>query len=131
MKTKKRTLDSFFVPTKKPRSGEDESDDYERNPKSAAFDNELISLRVSEHSTYPFPISHLPDSVSSSLSSLPSIPGRVINNQADLDLVHYRPYIPRNLARELFEFLRGCLPFYRVEYKIKRSGVETLVKTPR
>ena len=57
--------------------------------------------------------------------------GRAINNQADLDLVYYEPYIPKYLEREVFQFLRKELPFYRVEYKIKRYGVETDIRTPR
>jgi hypothetical protein len=99
--------------------------------KSPPVDNEQIPLGQSDHFTYPFPIPHLPDSVSSGLGSLPSTVGKIINNQADLDLLYFQPYIPKDLARDLFEFLRKQLPFYRVEYKIKRSGVETQVKTPR
>jgi hypothetical protein len=39
--------------------------------------------------------------------------------------------VPRDLAKRLFAFLRTELPFYRVEYSIKRGGVETRVRTPR
>ncbi|KAG6031683.1 hypothetical protein E4U41_007481 [Claviceps citrina] len=35
------------------------------------------------------------------------------------------------MAKQLFEFLRAELPFYRVEYDIKRGGVQTHIKTPR
>lgn len=31
----------------------------------------------------------------------------------------------------MFQFLRQELPFYRVEYKIKRGGIEAQIKTPR
>jgi len=81
--------------------------------------------------TYPFPIPHLPSRISSSLSSLPSMTGKVIDDQVDLDLFYFQPYVPKYLESEFFEFLRGELPFYRVEYKIKRGGVETQIRTPR
>jgi hypothetical protein len=54
-----------------------------------------------------------------------------MNDQADLDLLYFQPYIPKYLERQLFEFLRGQLPFYRVEYKIRRGNVETQIRTPR
>lgn len=85
----------------------------------------------SYHSTYPFPIPLFPKSFSPELASLPSTIGRAINDQPDLDLLYYEPYIPKYLEREVFQFLRKELPFYRVEYKIKRYGVETDIKTPR
>jgi alkylated DNA repair dioxygenase AlkB len=85
----------------------------------------------STHETYPFPIPHLPTSISSSLSSLPSTIGKNINNQPDLDLIYFQPYIPKYLTRELFQFLRAKLPFYRVEYDITRGGISSHVRTPR
>jgi alkylated DNA repair dioxygenase AlkB len=39
--------------------------------------------------------------------------------------------MPARAARQLFEFLRAELPFYRVEYDIQRGGVSTHVRTPR
>ncbi len=94
-----------------------------------------FSLQVlnpfSKHHTYPFPIPDFPQSISSSLYSLPSTIGKVVNDQANLDLLYFQPYIPKYLERELFLFLRGQLPFYRVEYKIKRGGMETQIRTPR
>lgn len=54
-----------------------------------------------------------------------------MNDQLDLDLLYFQPYIPKYLEREVFQFLRSQLPFYRVEYKIKRYGVETDIRTPR
>jgi hypothetical protein len=80
---------------------------------------------------YPFPISNLPKSTTAELSSLPAMPGREIQDQADLDLIYYEPYLPIYMARELFEFLRSELPFYRVQYTIKRGGLETRINTPR
>jgi hypothetical protein len=143
--SKKRTLDSFFAPvTKKARREEDAAG---RDNDTGAGDSVVVSrlfmhmdrcLRFqqtsnnfSEHSTYPFPIPHLPISVSSSLSFLPSTVGKVMNDQPDLDVLYFQPYIPKYVERQLFEFLGGQLPFYRVEYKIKRGNIETQIRTPR
>lgn len=65
------------------------------------------------------------------MSSLPATIGRVINDQPDLDLLYFEPYVPNYLAKDLFNFLRSNLPFYRVKYTIKRFGVETNINTPR
>jgi alkylated DNA repair dioxygenase AlkB len=46
-------------------------------------------------------------------------------------MIYYQPYIPSAIAPGLFEFLRQELPFYRVQYKIKRGPVETQINTPR
>ncbi|KAM0563932.1 hypothetical protein ACHAPJ_000140 [Fusarium lateritium] len=101
--SKKRTLDAFFSPT----------DTY------------------SEHQCYPHPIKNLPASLSKELATLPDQPGREINDQPDLDLLYFEPFITAPVSRRLFEFLRTELPFYRVEYKIKRGGIETQIRTPR
>ncbi|KAK1473488.1 2OG-Fe(II)oxygenase superfamily protein [Colletotrichum abscissum] len=114
--SKKRTLDSFFAPSvKKPRK-EDESSE---------------TVGQSTHANYPIPISELPTSISKELSSLPARPGKDMNDQPDLDLVYFEPYIPSYMAKDLFEFLRSELPFYRVEYDIKRGGFQTHIRTPR
>ncbi|KFH44504.1 Alpha-ketoglutarate-dependent dioxygenase alkB-like protein [Hapsidospora chrysogenum ATCC 11550] len=121
--SKKRTLDAFFgaVP-KKPRTEgcepSNHSDPVPAPPKSY-------------HQNYPFPIAELPESLDRELSSLPARPGREINDQPDLDLLYFQPYIPAYLASRLFKFLRSELPFYRVEYDIKRGGVDTHIRTPR
>jgi len=60
-----------------------------------------------------------------------SNPGKIINDQADLDLLYFQPYMPKVVAKDFFEFLRSELPFYRVDYNIKRGGIETQVRTPR
>ena len=62
---------------------------------------------------------------------LPAHEGRAVDDQPDLDLLVFEPYIPASVARRLFEFLRAELPFYRVEYDIKRGGIETHIRTPR
>jgi hypothetical protein len=127
----KRQITAFFAPiatNKKPRldlsSGE---------PPSA-------------HATYPFPIANLPSSLlfSSRLkqdtgdSSAENTAGAaeeilpmVLNDKPDLDMLHFRPFLQKDLARELYLFLRRELPFYRVTYTIKRDGTDTTVNTPR
>ncbi|KAJ5219612.1 hypothetical protein N7468_008816 [Penicillium chermesinum] len=86
----------------------------------------------STHPTYPFPIPNLPSHIAVGLThSTPGCDPRVINNQPDLDLLYFQPYIPRVTANELFNFLRRELPFYRVQYTIKRGSTETQITTPR
>ncbi|KAF5876154.1 putative alpha-ketoglutarate-dependent dioxygenase alkb [Botrytis fragariae] len=126
MSTAKRTIDSFFKPpAKKPRVSELATTE---EAKSAG---EALEREFTRHPTYPFPIPCLPSSISSELSSFPSTIGKEINDQADLDLLYFEPYIPKYLERQLFHFLRSELPFYRVEYDIRRGGISTHIKTPR
>jgi hypothetical protein len=65
------------------------------------------------------------------MMDFPAKPGRAINDQADLDLLYFEPYIPRSLEKQVFKFLRSELPFYRVKYTITRFGTETQINTPR
>ncbi|KAI9172021.1 DNA oxidative demethylase ALKBH2 [Paramyrothecium foliicola] len=117
--SKKRTLDAFFgAAPKRLRSAVEEP-------------QEIDTAGASYHKQYPFPIKNLPSSLSRELQSLPARPGTVINDQPDLDLLYFEPYVPGYLAKDLFEFLRSELPFYRVEYKIRRGGIETQIRTPR
>jgi hypothetical protein len=90
-----------------------------------------LKTATSSHPSYPFPIKNLPISLAEALALLPGKQGRFVNDQPDLDMVYYKPYIPRDLAKEYFSFLRAELPFYRVKYVIRRFGVETQVRTPR
>ncbi|KAK5987582.1 DNA oxidative demethylase ALKBH2-like protein [Cladobotryum mycophilum] len=121
--SQKRTLDAFFSTTpKRPRTTV--------NQESNGI-GEDESVPESHHIHYPFPIAGLPLSISKELPSLPARPGKEINNEPDLDLLYFEPYVPGYLARQLFDFLRSELPFYRVEYNIKRGGIETSVRTPR
>ncbi|CAH0019448.1 unnamed protein product [Clonostachys rhizophaga] len=114
--SKKRTIDSFFqVPPKKPRIEETTEE----------------TIETTNHVQYPFPIKNLPPSLARDIVSLPARPGKEINDQPDLDLLYFQPYIPSYMAKEFFEFLRLELPFYRVEYDIKRGGISTHIKTPR
>ncbi|KAF2674582.1 DNA repair family protein [Microthyrium microscopicum] len=111
---KKRTLDAFFAPTpsKKVRVSE-------------------TSAPPTTHEAYPFPISQLPTELVDTLGFSPENEGEVINNQPHLDLLYFKPYIPKSITSELFTFLRSELPFYRVKYTIKRYGVSTDINTPR
>ncbi|ROT39738.1 2OG-Fe(II) oxygenase superfamily protein [Sodiomyces alkalinus F11] len=114
--SQKRTLHAFFAPAaKKARLNEDTSN----------------GPRHSDHRHYPCPILDVPQSMSKAIASLPARTGKVIKNQPHLDLLYFEPYIPSDLAKDLFAFLRSELPFYRVEYKINRGGIQTDVRTPR
>lgn len=118
--SRKRSLDAFFV-----------SAASSKKAKREELLSSLGDLPVSTHPTYPFPIPHLPSQISDGLGFAPASEGRVINDQLDLDLVYYQPYIPNEIEHELFEFLRSSLPFYRVQYKIKRGPTEVQINTPR
>ncbi|KIE01849.1 DNA repair family protein, partial [Metarhizium majus ARSEF 297] len=113
----KRTLDAFFTAVPK-RRRENEPDQDAQAGHSA-------------HPAYPFPIANLPALMMRDVASLPARPGRRINDQPDLDLLYFEPYIPAYLGKQMFDFLRSELPFYRVEYDIKRGGYQTHIVTPR
>lgn len=123
MSKRNRTLDSFFgaPPSKKSKPAVEEGHDLER---SGDHD-------VSSHPSYPFSLPHLPSSIRETLNFVPASDGRGINNQPDLDLLYFQPYIPSEITQKLFEFLRRELFFYRVKYTIKRGPTETLINTPR
>ncbi|KAK4168704.1 putative alpha-ketoglutarate-dependent dioxygenase [Cladorrhinum sp. PSN259] len=116
--SKKRTIDSFFA-----------RDPKKQKVTTASEDDDEPSY--STHHTYPFAIRNLSESTTKEIASLPARPGRELNNQPDLDLLYFEPYVPPPLAKQLFHFLRSQLPFYRVEYTIKRGGIETNIRTPR
>ncbi|KAK1246843.1 hypothetical protein MKX08_000645 [Trichoderma sp. CBMAI-0020] len=116
--SQKRTIDAFFGSApKRPRI------DIVEERSTPDGQDEVTT--ASQHRNYPFSITDFPASVSKELSSLPARPARVINNEPDLDLWYYEPYIPEYLARQIFQHLRSELPFYKVEYQIKRGGIET------
>jgi alkylated DNA repair dioxygenase AlkB len=110
---KRGALDTFFIPTapKKPR--------YE------------ASVDKSSHASYPFAIPNLPAPFREQLGFAPTEEGKLMNDQLDLDMVYYQPYMPPTLAPGMFEFYRQELPFYRVQYTIKRGNVATNINTPR
>jgi hypothetical protein len=117
--SQKRTIEAFFQkPAKRLRTSE------------ATVEEESCEA-TSNHSTYPFPVKHFPSHIANVLSEVPASEGRVINDQPDLDLLYFQPYIAKSIERDVFEFLRGELFFYRVQYKIKRGTFETQINTPR
>ncbi|KAI1489539.1 DNA repair family protein-like protein [Biscogniauxia mediterranea] len=147
-----RTIDSFFMSsssltTKKPRTSanpgiqEQECDEIVLKKNDNKTDNHQTSY--SSHPTYPFPIPHLPSSISHALRpSIGTTPssslGRPITDtDTDLDLLYFEPFIPRPASWQLFEFLRASLPFYRVEYDIARPSPlssqkqKQRIRTPR
>jgi len=123
MMKRPRTLDSFFSPppTKKSRL---------ENDQSKTIVDETVK-QASSHATYPFAVPYLPPSINEALNFAPASEGQVINDAPDLDLLYYKPYVPKDIERALFEFLRGELFFYRVKYMIKRGTFETQINTPR
>lgn len=110
---KRGALDSFF---KRPE------------PKKPRYE---ATSQKSSHASYPLAIPYLPTSFTEQLGFAPAEEGKIMNDQLDLDLVYYQPYVPSAIAPGLFEFLRQELPFYRVQYKITRGGVQTQINTPR
>lgn len=122
----KRKLDSYFGPVdrKKARVPSD-TDDAE------SCSTAELPLEKSSHFTYPFPVPHLPQSIIESLATVPATDGKVIDDQLNLNLLYFQPFIPQAAERGLFEFLRGELFFYRVNYKIKRGSFEADINTPR
>ena len=121
--SKKRGLDNFFTASspKKPRI----------TTPPAPPTEAITDVETSKHPTYPFPVPHLPAALINQLAEVPASEGKEINNQLELDLLYFQPYIPRGIESELFEFLRRELFFYRVQYTIKRYGNETQINTPR
>ena len=151
--SKKRTIDAFFgVPSKKARTKDEDTSGHSdldttttatvatvATSATATLSSSIPTLAHGDdaprlkthHAQYPFPIPELPPSIGREVASLPARPGRAINDQPDLDLLYFEPYIPGYLAKDLFRFLRSELPFYRVEYDIHRYGTKTHIRTPR
>ncbi|OAA79599.1 DNA repair family protein [Akanthomyces lecanii RCEF 1005] len=127
----KRTLDAFFAPSAK-RPREAEAEPVCRSPIHRGR-RLPVQVSTSKHSAYPFDIADFPATLAKELSppNIPDKPGQSIDDKQDLDLLYFDPFVPKLQARQLFEFLRAELPFYRVQYKIKRGGIETEIKTPR
>lgn len=137
MSTKKRpqTLDNFFSPPPLKRvrasptaaaSGGDELDATTHH--NIDIEQPLLASR---HPTYPFPIPHLPADIQDALNFAPAEEPQCIADQPDLDLLYFQPYIPKSITKPLFQFLRAELPFYRVQYTIKRGPTTTQINTPR
>jgi hypothetical protein len=75
-------------------------------------DSNNDSSSFSRHATYPFPIAHLPSKLREVMNSAPAAEGRVIDDQPELDLVLFKPFVPREAQSGVFKFLRAELPFY-------------------
>ncbi|KAL8802250.1 MAG: hypothetical protein Q9200_006656 [Gallowayella weberi] len=102
--SKKRALTEFFAPTSQKRA--------RTSPQAPESQASATDHLTSSHKS-------------------PSEEGRIVNDQPDLNLLYFQPFIPKRIEKELFEFLRSQLFFYRVQYKIKRGGIETQINTPR
>ncbi|KAJ5301577.1 Oxoglutarate/iron-dependent dioxygenase [Penicillium antarcticum] len=136
----KRTLDAFFKPTnppsnpastpKRPKTQENQAIlKTTPAPQPTASEDQIPP---STHPSYPIPIANLPTHIKVGLEhATPARSPHEQKNQPELDLLHYRPYIPKETANELFKFLRRELPFYRVQYQARRGDVETQINTPR
>jgi len=124
--SRKRALDGYFTPKsqKKARPAT-------VSPPPETFLDAFSGTEASNHTTYPCPVPHLPPRIIEQLAEVPASQGREINDQPDLDLLYFQPHIPRSVEKELFEFLRQELFFYRVQYLIKRYGTDTQIYTPR
>lgn len=110
---KRGALDTFFKAT---------------TPKKPKYE---ASAKKSHHAAYPFPIPHLPAPFMEQLGFAPADEGTVMNDQVQLDMMYYQPYIPSSISPGVFDFLRQELPFYRVQYTITRFGTPTQINTPR
>ena len=136
MSKRPSTIDSFFKPPPSKKVRSQSSDDEEQNPTvNGSTKVANISLpspiSYSTHQTYPFALPHLPPEIIEILNFAPAAEGRIINDKPDLDLIYHQPYIPKEIQRNFFEFLRRELFFYRVKYSIKRGTIDTEINTPR
>ncbi|KAK5706629.1 hypothetical protein LTR97_001619 [Elasticomyces elasticus] len=133
MATKRpRTLDGFFSqPAPKKQRAEELSGEESIAADSKDIVTNKPSREMSTHPAYPHAIPHLPAEIIDILNFAPATEPRIMNDQPDLDLLYYQPYIPKEISKPLFEFLRRELFFYRVKYNIKRGSVETQINTPR
>lgn len=119
----KRSIASYFIPasSKKPQL------------------STSSKIAPSTHISYPFPIPSFPGEFELTSrkrkdkdeESKDEIEPVHMDESDDIEMLYYHPFLNSAVAKELFLFLRKELPFYRVEYKINRNGVETLVRTPR
>ncbi|KAL6244511.1 hypothetical protein RBB50_008753 [Rhinocladiella similis] len=128
----KRTLDAFFSSAnslKRARINHTSATALPAAPAPASI--QARNTQTTNHSTYPWPVAHLPDHITDELELLVTTQGKEIKDQPHLDLLYFQPFIPKSIERELFTFLRSELFFYRVKYTIKRFGKETLINTPR
>ncbi|KAF7197121.1 DNA oxidative demethylase ALKBH2 [Pseudocercospora fuligena] len=131
MSKRPRTLENFFSPPPVKRAKAESREKSGDREIAGEGQHDQTPREYSEHPTYPFPVPKLPASLRDALNFAPAEEGRLINDQPDLDLVYYQPYIPKEVQRDLFQFLRDELFFYRVKYTIKRGPIDTQINTPR
>ncbi|KAK4634693.1 DNA oxidative demethylase [Fulvia fulva] len=133
MSKRPRTLDAFFspAPTKRSKALSTVTSSETETETDNAKDNSAADEEVSTRATYPFALPHLPSELRELLNFVPASEGRIINDQPDLDLLYFQPYIQTDIQRALFDFLRSELFFYRVTYMIKRGPTESQINTPR
>ena len=111
MSKRLRTLDSFFSPPPSKRAKEGESF-LKQEERDQNDDTKDAPTLYSRHATYPHSIVHLPASLREVLNFVPASEAKTINDQPELDLLSFTPFIPKEAQVELFEFLRAELPFY-------------------
>jgi hypothetical protein len=128
MSKRPRTLDSFFTSTAAEKKQRTADPEITQPLESPAVDRQAL---FSRHQQYPFALPNLPSDIREAINFVPAQDARAINNQPDLDLLYFQPFIPKEIVRDLFQFLRNELFFYRVKYNIKRGPVETQINTPR
>ncbi|KAF2773325.1 hypothetical protein EJ03DRAFT_126098 [Teratosphaeria nubilosa] len=135
MSKRPSTLDAFISrpPTKRSRTDNtDENGVFAKGNATAKAPTTIgQSAKSSSRQTWPSTVPHLPLEIHDMLHFAPAAAGRIINDQPDLDLIYYQPYVPKDIQRDLFEFLRRQLFFYRVKYTVRRGSVETQISTPR
>lgn len=107
-----RTLDSFFSPPPTKRTKAQQTIEDNPREESNATNNASYVEARSEHATYPFSLPLLPQPLRELLNFVPASEGKLIQDQPDLDLVYYAPFIPKEAQKDLFEFLRQELFFY-------------------
>ncbi|KAI0401854.1 DNA repair family protein [Xylaria palmicola] len=127
MTSNKRTIDAYFGLSQAKKARTSDTSTLRDNPTAL----NSVPPSYSTHASYPFPIPQLPADLEAAISGLPARAPRAIADQPDLDLLYFEPFLSRRVARQLFEFLRAELPFYRVEYDITRGGTNTHIRTPR
>ncbi|KKK19027.1 hypothetical protein AOCH_006195 [Aspergillus ochraceoroseus] len=113
----KRTLESFYKPVTAPKKAKIEE-----------------STPPTRHPSYPHPIANLSAAIVNPLANInltSHARRKGISHRPHLDLLYFQPFIPPPVAQDLFIFLRQELPFYRVQYTIRRGSTDTQIVTPR
>lgn len=116
----KRTLDAYLVPKPVPTTETSSSSKrlketmttIETTTAHNSPNEESGTIQVEAHSSYPFPIIAIDVDLYTALKeATPDKTPKAINNQPNLDLLYYEPFIPKSAADEYFKFLRRGLLF--------------------